>query len=83
MTPPLIGYELTSARIDLPEYQGEIDDISRKKCLNACKKVKGPVLVEDTSLCFNALGGLPGPYIKWFAKELDSRGGLHRLLAGD
>lgn len=23
------------------------------------------MLTEDTSLCFNALGGLPGPYIKW------------------
>jgi inosine triphosphate pyrophosphatase len=27
-------------------------------------KVGGPAMVEDTSLCFNALGGLPGPYIK-------------------
>lgn len=25
--------------------------------------MKGPVLVEDTSLCFNALSGLPGPYM--------------------
>jgi len=24
------------------------------------------VLVEDTSLCFNALGGLPGVYVKWY-----------------
>jgi len=38
------------------------------------------VLVEDTSLCFDALGGLPGPYIKWF---LDKTGhaGLNNLLA--
>lgn len=26
-------------------------------------EVNGPVLVEDTALCFNALGGLPGPYM--------------------
>jgi inosine triphosphate pyrophosphatase len=26
-------------------------------------QVGGPVIVEDTSLCFNALGGLPGPYM--------------------
>lgn len=26
-------------------------------------KVDGPVLVEDTCLCFKALGGLPGPYM--------------------
>ena len=37
-------------------------------------------MVEDTSLCFNALNGLPGPYIKWF---LDKTGhvGLNNLLA--
>lgn len=26
-------------------------------------KVKGPVLVEDTCLCFNAFDELPGPYV--------------------
>ena len=28
------------------------------------------MIVEDTSLCFTALGGLPGVYIKWFLKEV-------------
>lgn len=28
--------------------------------------VQGPVLVEDTSLCFNALGGLPGKIMVCF-----------------
>lgn len=28
-------------------------------------KVKGPVIVEDSSMGFNALNGLPGPYM-WF-----------------
>lgn len=26
-------------------------------------QVNGPVLTEDTCLCFTALGGLPGPYM--------------------
>ena len=38
------------------------------------------MIVEDTCLCFTALGGLPGPYIKWFLKELGPDG-LPRLLA--
>jgi inosine triphosphate pyrophosphatase len=38
-------------------------------------------MVEDTSLCFNALGGLPGVYIKWFLEKL-GHDGLNRLLAG-
>ena len=38
------------------------------------------VIVEDTALCFNALGGLPGVYIKWFLDKLQPEG-LHRMLA--
>ncbi|XP_069351700.1 inosine triphosphate pyrophosphatase isoform X2 [Eulemur rufifrons] len=72
---------LVAQKIDLPEYQGEPDDISIQKCREAARQVKGPVLVEDTCLCFNALGGLPGPYIKWFLEKLKPEG-LHQLLAG-
>ena len=32
------------------------------------------MLVEDTSLCFNAYKGLPGPYIKWFLKSIGPEG---------
>lgn len=38
-------------------------------------------MVEDTCLCFNALGGLPGPYIKWFLEGLGHKG-LNKMLAG-
>jgi inosine triphosphate pyrophosphatase len=43
--------------------------------------LQGPTLVEDTSLCYHALNGLPGPYVKWF---LDKNGhdGLNKMLAG-
>lgn len=61
--------------------QGEVDEICRVKCLEAAKHVKGPVIVEDTCLGFNALKGLPGPYIKFFLEKLGTEG-LHRLLAG-
>ncbi|XP_067006826.1 inosine triphosphate pyrophosphatase [Anabrus simplex] len=74
-------YELQSRKIDLPEYQGEIDDICRNKCKAAAAIVKGPVIIEDTCLCFNAMGGLPGPYIKWFLDKLGPEG-LHRMLNG-
>ncbi|KAL8426052.1 hypothetical protein Efla_001970 [Eimeria flavescens] len=39
------------------------------------------IFTEDTALCFNALGGLPGPYVKWFLKAIGSSG-LPKLLAG-
>lgn len=52
--------ELVAQKMDLPELQGEMDEISIKKCQEAAKYVKGPVLVEDTCLCFTAMSGLPG-----------------------
>ncbi|XP_047117634.1 inosine triphosphate pyrophosphatase [Schistocerca piceifrons] len=76
-----LPYELASQKIDLPEYQGEVDEICINKCKAAAAIVRGPVMIEDTCLCFNALGGLPGPYIKWFLDKLGPEG-LHRLLAG-
>lgn len=70
-----------SVKLDLPELQGEPDDISKQKCIIACEKYNGPVMVEDTSLCFNAYKGLPGPYIKWFLDKM-GHDGLVNMLAG-
>ena len=63
-----------SKSIDLPEYQGEPEEIAVAKCKTALEIAKSPVLIEDTSLCFNALHGLPGPYIKWFLDKLKPEG---------
>ncbi|VDN55112.1 unnamed protein product [Dracunculus medinensis] len=73
--------EVESVNIDLDEYQGEPDEIAQKKCLAAVERLNCPVITEDTCLCFNALGGLPGPYIKWFLNKLKPVG-LYKLLAG-
>ncbi|GAM86749.1 hypothetical protein ANO11243_047680 [Dothideomycetidae sp. 11243] len=75
------GVKLSSQAIDLPELQGTIEEITTDKCKRAAEVVKGPVLVEDTCLCFNAFNELPGPYIKWFLKSLGVHK-LHLLLAG-
>ncbi|KAK3698275.1 hypothetical protein QZH41_009503 [Actinostola sp. cb2023] len=63
-------WKVESRNIDLPEFQGEPDEISEEKCKVAYEKIQGPVIVEDTCLCFNALGGLPGPYVYLFKKGL-------------
>ena len=55
--------EVRSQALDLPEIQGTVDEVTIAKCRAAADTVKGPVLVEDTCLCFNALKGLPGPYV--------------------
>ncbi|TVY81011.1 Inosine triphosphate pyrophosphatase [Lachnellula suecica] len=72
--------DLQTKALDLVEIQGTIEEISLDKCRRAAEAVQGPVLVEDTCLCFNALKELPGPYIKWFLQALGLEG-LNNLLA--
>lgn len=73
-------YALVSKKIDLPELQGEPEKIAIEKARLAAKEVGTAVLVEDTSLHFNALNGLPGPYIKWFLEKI-GHVGLNNMLA--
>ncbi|KAF4669575.1 hypothetical protein FOL47_002460 [Perkinsus chesapeaki] len=74
-----------NVKLDLPEYQGSSpEEISKEKCLEAYNGLGGNnkrVIVEDTCLGFNAMGGLPGPYIKWFLEKL-GHDGLNRMLVG-
>jgi non-canonical purine NTP pyrophosphatase (RdgB/HAM1 family) len=61
--------------IDLIEIQ-EVDShkVLQHKLLEAQKHHKGEFLVEDTSLYIDAMGGLPGPLIKWFLKMVGAEG---------
>jgi inosine triphosphate pyrophosphatase len=65
----------------VPEVQGTIEEVARWKCREAADIVKGPVITEDTALCFDALGNLPGPYIKWFLEGI-GLDGLNTMLVG-
>lgn len=77
------GWRVASVHIDLPELQtADTAAIARAKCAEASAAVGGsPVLVEDTSLGFAALAGLPGPFIKFFLEKLGPAG-LARMLDG-
>lgn len=75
-------FTITNQKIDLPELQGnDVFEIAKEKCRIAAKIINGPCFIEDTSLCFNALHGLPGPYIKWFLEKCGHLG-LNQMLAG-
>ena len=70
-------FQLRQVDIDLPEFQGSCpEEIARLKCRHAANLIggKGGVLVEDTCLAFDALKGLPGPYIKWFLDAVGPEG---------
>jgi inosine triphosphate pyrophosphatase len=66
----LPDFEIEQIAIDLPELQGEPEEIAREKARIACEKTGKTVFVEDTCLSFNAWKGLPGPYVKDFVKKV-------------
>jgi len=67
-------------KIDLEEIQSlDLEEIVDQKAKQAYGIVKSPVLVEDVSLVYTALNGLPGPFIRWFLEQLGNTG-LCRLI---
>ncbi len=65
-----LGVELEHRKIDLDEIQStDLHDIVAHKLKQAYAACGAPVLVEDVSLVYTALGDLPGPYIKWFVEH--------------
>ncbi|MBC7707766.1 non-canonical purine NTP pyrophosphatase [Polaromonas sp.] len=57
--------------IDLPEIQSlSSEAIIRAKITAAYDQLKKPVLVEDVTAGLDNLGGLPGPFIKFFEQQL-------------
>lgn len=68
--------------LDLHEIQSlNLREVVEDKARRAYEIVGAPVLVEDVSLTFSALGSLPGPLIKWFLESLGNDG-IVRLLDG-
>jgi inosine triphosphate pyrophosphatase len=67
--------DIVQLEIDLPEIQ-DLDAriVIKEKLLEATKHESGEFIVEDTSLSFDALGGLPGPLCKWFLKATGNEG---------
>ena len=67
--------------MDLDELQGSPEFIAARKAKDATLHCDTAVMIEDVSLCFNGMKGLPGPYIKDFLGKL-GREGLVQMLNG-
>jgi inosine/xanthosine triphosphate pyrophosphatase family protein len=66
-----LEFPVLQRKLDLEEIQAlSLEVIVRVKAEAAYTQVGTPVLVEDVSLAFPALGRLPGPLVKWFLREL-------------
>lgn len=63
----LLGVRLDHVKLDLDEIQSvTLRDIVEHKAKQAYEIIQRPVIVDDVGLEFVALGGLPGPFVKFF-----------------
>ena len=70
-----LGLPVKHVKIDLVEMQSlELDEVIEHKLKEAYALVKSPVIVDDVSMVINAMGRLPGPFIKFFLKEVGNQG---------
>jgi non-canonical purine NTP pyrophosphatase (RdgB/HAM1 family) len=66
-----IDHPIGHRKVDIEEIQSlDLKEIAEYKARQAYKVIGSPVLVEDVALVFEGLGGLPGPFIKWFEISL-------------
>lgn len=66
-----LGYPVKHAKIELDEIQSlDLHKVVERKVREAYGEIQGPVLVEDVSLEFEALGRLPGAFIKFYVDEI-------------
>lgn len=66
-----LDHPIAHTKIDLDEIQSmDLKEIVKHKVKQAFEIVGSPVLVEDVSLEFEALNGLPGPFIRFFVDNI-------------
>lgn len=79
----LLGMEIDHQKVDLDEIQAHtVAEVVEHKVRQAYEIVKKPVLVDDVGLGFEALSGLPGPFVKFFVESSDGLEKLCRMLDG-
>lgn len=72
-----IGMDIEHYRADVDEIQTlNPVDLVEHKVRQAYSQLNKPVIVEDLSFEYEALGGLPGPFVKFF---VDAEDGLEKM----
>ena len=67
----LLGCRLDHESVDLPEIQSlDLLEVLRAKGEEAWRRLRRPVVVEETGLSLAAMGGFPGPLVKWMLEAM-------------
>lgn len=79
----LLDMEIDYHKLNLDEIQAlNPEEIVEHKVRQAYEILKRPVLVEDTCMGLDELGGLPGPFIKFFIEQADGAEKICRMADG-
>ena len=71
----VLGRSLDHRELDLPEVQTlDLAEVVCAKARKAWEHLGRPVLVEDTGLELAALGGFPGPLVRWMLASIGPQG---------
>jgi XTP/dITP diphosphohydrolase len=71
----VLGCTLDHRSLDIEEIQSlDLEEVVRRKAAAAHRRIGSPVLVEDTSLEIDGLGGFPGPLIRWLLSSVGPAG---------
>lgn len=71
----ILGFDVDAEAVDLPEIQSlDMGDVVRAKGREAYRRLRRPVVVEETGLDLAALNGFPGPLVKWMLDAVGAPG---------
>lgn len=78
-----MGVAIPHQRADLDEIQTlNIEELLRHKAEQAYAQIGRPVLIEDIGFKMNALGALPGPFVKYFVQAENGVNNMCHMLDG-
>jgi XTP/dITP diphosphohydrolase len=78
----IAGADLPAVELDLPEIQSlDLLEVLRQKGEEAWNRLAQPLVVEEAGLELAALGGFPGPLVKWMLAAAGESGLARTALA--
>ena len=67
----ILQQEIALVDVEIDEIQSmDVGEVARRKAEFVRDKGFRCIIIDDTSLAIDSLGGLPGPFVTWFLQLL-------------
>ena len=75
-----LGVNIKLFKTTLEEIQSNsLNEIAKRKAIDAFTKIQKPILIEDDGLFINSLNGFPGPYSSYAYDTIGNKGIIQLL----